>query len=320
MLADVLRRVLPRLAAPEAVFAFGQDWGFSGSGTAMLFRSDDGGENWYRLSPNPLDDSIGTTRRALYFHELGMFVAGHDFGNVSYSHDGESWSVHYGLLSDNDQNGFAYSPSLGRFVVSGYEGEVFYSDDQLQNFTEVSNPDVARTYGMAYSEVAGVFVAVANESADSSDGTSWTDRGQIGSGTSAHWDAVWVPWLERFVVPGSSGRIFTSPDGVSWTQQSVPVSTRLFGVAASDDLVVAVNSDTGDALTSEDGENWTVRSISGPSSLVRVVYSWEHQRFIAAGYNSSDGMVVYSDDGISWSAGAGSDLSDSERITAVAAA
>ena len=135
-----------------------------------------------------------------------------------------------------------------------------------------------------------------------------------GSGT--HWtlrQAAWstddfrgVAWSgTQFVTVGSdSGHILTSPDSVTWTQQTSGSSTPLNGVAWGGHQFVAVGSG-GTVLTSPDGVTWTSRNSGTTASLSDVI--WAGNRFVAIGtsYNDSTGynnIVLTSPDGVNWTA------------------
>ena len=75
-------------------------------------------------------------------------------------------------------------------------------------------------------------------------GTTWTLRSSGGTDLSgvAHGNSL-------FVAVGKSGTILTSPDGVSWNQQTSGTSSELKGVAHGNSLFVAVGK-SGTILTS----------------------------------------------------------------------
>lgn len=120
------------------------------------------------------------------------------------------------------------------------------------------------------------------------------------------------------VAVGEGGRILRSPNlstnvvstnasgvvstnsvslwGVVWTQAgAVPVSGDLQGIAASEDLFVAVGAG-GSILTSPDGNGWTRRS--SPTSRYLSSVAKTPSGWVAAG---DLGTMIRSPDGISWS-------------------
>ena len=122
----------------------------------------------------------------------------------------------------------------------------------------------------------------------------WTAR-TFGGGvlTSVVWSGT------QFVAVGlvqSDGIIYTSPDGITWTSQTVNASSpsSLHGVAWSDiqTQFVAVG-DNGTVLTSSDGVTWTTRN----SGATLFGVAWSGTNFVAVGYG---GGIYTSPDGVTW--------------------
>ena len=94
--------------------------------------------------------------------------------------------------------------------------------------------------------------------------------------------------------------VYTSPDGVEWTEQFLPTSIWLpksywlEGVTYGNGLFVAVGW-IGAIFTSPDGVNWTSRFSPTFSPLYSVTYG--NGRFVAVGYN---GTILTSPDGETW--------------------
>jgi hypothetical protein len=123
----------------------------------------------------------------------------------------------------------------------------------------------------------------------------WTPR-TFGGGTltSVIWSGtkfVAVGW-----VPGPFGVVYTSPDGVTWTAQTVTPtpSSVLNGVTWSGTQFVVVGV-SGTVLTSPDGVTWTTRASGASLSGV----AWSGTNFAAVGPN---GVIVTSPDGVTWTA------------------
>jgi hypothetical protein len=88
--------------------------------------------------------------------------------------------------------------------------------------------------------------------------------------------------------------ILTSPDGISWSQRSSPVTTFLSSAAEGPSGWI-VSGDFGTILTSSDGDRWTVRN----SGVTNWIYSvrYANSMFVAVG---EAGLILTSPDGISW--------------------
>jgi len=159
-----------------------------------------------------------------------------------------------------------------------------WSADDAASWTTVNLPTYANGSGgswsgLAYSPTLNMFVAIANGGDNNNNNVARsTDNGQSWTGTAVPNQNTWtmngVCWagmLGLFVIvtsagPTTSTRVLTSPDGVSWTARSLPVTgVALNSVCWSSDLglLVAVG-DNNAVYTSPDGINWTQRT--GPTN------------------------------------------------------
>jgi hypothetical protein len=96
---------------------------------------------------------------------------------------------------------------------------------------------------------------------------------------------------------GDSGRIFTSPDGVTWTRQmsgTTPPNHGLNAVAWGQNTFVAVG-DSGTILTSSDGSTWAAQNSGIYDAINQVVYG--ANKFLACTWFDT---VLTSSNGASW--------------------
>lgn len=100
----------------------------------------------------------------------------------------------------------------------------------------------------------------------------------------------------KFVACGSVGRIFSSTDGQNWATSNVGTSNQLNRIIYANNLFVVV-SHSGYIYTSPDGDTWTLRNSGTTQDLEDVI--WDGSQFVAVGWN---GAVCTSPDGITWSA------------------
>lgn len=89
-------------------------------------------------------------------------------------------------------------------------------------------------------------------------GDSWTVQS---SGTTLIFISV-VWFINKFVAVGQSGIIYTSPNGVTWTQRTSNTTSNLLEVSSSGNLCVAVGGQTNNIVYSTDGITWTLGSTS----------------------------------------------------------
>ncbi|OIO61399.1 MAG: hypothetical protein AUJ55_00160, partial [Proteobacteria bacterium CG1_02_64_396] len=128
----------------------------------------------------------------------------------------------------------------------------------------------------------------------SSDGATWSKT--LTGSTSASWTLNSVLWDGvQWVVAGMGGQIFTSPDGITWTERSTGVHDKLSRGVKGNGLFVAVG-DAGRIVTSPDGLTWTPQT-SGTTASLRDV-TWTGTQFVAVG---ASGALLTSPDGVVWS-------------------
>ena len=111
-----------------------------------------------------------------------------------------------------------------------------------------------------------------------------------------------------FAAVGASGAIFTSPDGITWTNQSTPAgfATDLYavtGYAANQNNPTTPNlhwvavGDAGGSVYSTDGITWTIGGASTLTSQPLRSITQSAGRFIAVG---DAGTILSSTDGNTW--------------------
>lgn len=99
-----------------------------------------------------------------------------------------------------------------------------------------------------------------------------------------------------FIAVGNIGKIITSVNGSTWTERTSGVSVPLYGVTSGAGQIVAVGAN-GTIVTSANGTTWTVRASSVTADLYGVAVS--NAGFLAVG---DAGAAAASNDGVAWSA------------------
>ncbi len=108
-----------------------------------------------------------------------------------------------------------------------------------------------------------------------------------------------------FVAVGPAGKIFTSPDGINWTQRS-PATADLYGVAAltgnvnnpgaSAQVFIAVGAG-GAVARSTDGITWNTTVVYNPGVPTLRSVAFSGSVFVAVG---DTGRIQTSPDGVTW--------------------
>jgi hypothetical protein len=123
--------------------------------------------------------------------------------------------------------------------------------------------------------------------------TPWTQQtssfGTTSLSRSAYGDGLWV-------ATGETGKLATSPDGITWTQRTSSFGGNVIqDVAYNNGLFVAVG-DSGKLATSPDGITWTQQTSSfGTTNILSVAYG--NGLWVATG---GTGKLATSPDGITW--------------------
>ena len=222
----------------------------------------------------------------------GLFVVTCSDGSIFTSTAGDHWKQQSSPVTTALRD---VAWGEGRFLAVGYKGNLITSVDGTAWGSErsgVGNDLKAVAAGGGRMVVLGSGHTVVV----SEDGMNWMARNQH----SVLMNAV-VYAGGQYVSVGSaplggSSHIFTSPDGMVWTQRVSSISQRLNGVAYGQGLYVAVG-DAGTILSSSDGITWRKRDYppGGLSRLWDVTFA--AGRFVAVG---DGGHVVTSTDGITW--------------------
>ena len=74
-----------------------------------------------------------------------------------------------------------------------------------------------------------------------------------------------------WVAAGASGRLATSPDGATWTQQTSSFGTYDIGAVAHDGTQWVAAGASGKLATSPDGATWTPQTSSFGTTTIRAV-------------------------------------------------
>jgi len=136
----------------------------------------------------------------------------------------------------------------------------------------------------------------------SSNGISWQIH-TLPSSTNRSWQSI-AYGNGIFIAVGDNlangtNIIFISSDGINWTQQAMPVSSRWMAVAYGNGTFVAIAEGTGIAAASSDGITWNQSTLPNNSQWFSITYG--RGMFVAASWtiNNSD-IIATSADGITW--------------------
>lgn len=205
-----------------------------------------------------------------YGNSLWVSVAASSFNSsnvnrVMTSSNGTSWSVVSGLSGDLNLTGWQ---------------DVTYGDGK---FVAVGLVQGGGSYSTMYS----------------TNGTTWTGNN---FSTGSPIEAYGVVYANNKFVVAAGEQIQTSPDGITWTQRSLPGYWN--SVAYGNGVFVAVAIGGAKRVAySTDGESWSYANTASFDSAVWYDVAYTNGSFVAV--SDSATAAIYSTDGINWTASAG---------------
>ena len=165
----------------------------------------------------------------LYSPALSMTVVATNGGTIARSKDnGVIWIQAPTIFSGDSFLGGCWSDELGKFFLTTFSGNIYYSDDG-STWTAAATPSFSGDpiYWVTWSAMAGKLVAVGGsfstpKIAYSTDGITWTQAGTVAlSGARANYVAYSTE-IGKFVAVGNGGQIAHSSDGDVWTLAGTP--------------------------------------------------------------------------------------------------
>lgn len=138
------------------------------------------------------------------------------------------------------------------WVLTGRNNPVIKYSTNGTSFTNVTTPRINFNAVYVSSNATGTVVATGYDGAriasSSDNGVTWTSRITSGSvGYLSYWDGT------NFHADISGGSYYRSPDGISWTSYTKPLSTRIEQMASNGSILVAAGSGTNTLTYSTNG-------------------------------------------------------------------
>ena len=259
----------------------------------------------YELSDSPttllLESGYDAFKSVCYGN--GVYIAVEQNGFIYGSMDGNDWRL-IGSQYDSNFAGVVYGNNT--FVILSSNSNRIYSSVDGRSWFD-NNPFDATCIGSSIAYGNGKFVCVIKndnyinsvyELYHSEDGNNWSLCSINTFGTH---DAIVRYCNDKFIVVSSNGDIYTSTDGVSWsnggTLPNISIPADITYGDGKYILVLSESSDDNLILYSTDLSNWTASMLNHDLSLYSVTYG--NGIFIAVGL---EGYVFKSLDGIIWDA------------------
>ena len=254
--------------------------GSDGSTTELLLTSSDG-ITWTQQATEGVSGWV-----CLYVNALKQII-GIQTGIISTSYDGITWNLltfFAGTLTR-----VFYIEQIKKYVLLG-TSTICTSEDGVN--WEIQSEYNGTKYGFAYSDSLGIYVIAGSKLLTSSDMSSWTETNRDGGNAVCYSEE-----LGLFVCVGSVGRILTSPDGTTWTEQTSGVNVTLECIIYKNGLFVVAGA-SGTILTSPDGITWTQQTSGVSSALEGISFAENTELFVVVGRYSN--VILTSADGVNW--------------------
>ena len=227
-------------------------WIIAANGTNLVADSTDNGRTW-------LNRGAGNYNRWDYaFNEtdsVGIFVG--SGGNIWRSTNGTTWAQSTYTAIGTTTNGtatlrcggFATIDTTDTFVSAGDGGVIVYSTDNAVTWTQVS--DITNT--LVFNKIK------------------------------------WVGGsINKFILGGNTNILYTSPDGITWTQQTISGSTgNIQDIVTDDTNETIVIGSSGGVTYSTNATTWTFLAFGG--GILSVNYDATNSKFLGV----SDSRYFY---------------------------
>lgn len=203
----------------------------------------------------------------------GFYVAAGDFGTILTSGNGVDWTLELTPPVVTNTTLLGVGGNTNLLLAVGDGGAIIYSPNA---FTNIVVTNQYGTFTQSVSTLGVVWYAVP------------------AGPTTNDLQGVAVLSNSLFVITGTRGSIFTSPDGTNWTARMSGTTNVLSCVTEWPGGLVA-SGDNGTLLTSPDAITWTKRTVSTTNWLFRA--RWLNNSLVAVGQN---GTILTSPNATNW--------------------
>ncbi len=194
----------------------------TGNSSALVATSTDAKTWTTRTTP-----SNNRWRSITWSSSLNLFVACAEFtartNNIMTSPDGISWTARTTPVSDVWYV-VKWSPELNIFVALSRTRAIVSSNGTTWTSYTITTP--SNPFVIEWSPTLNMFVVVFSSTSavlTSSNGTTWTTTNVSNVSISSPRSIIWSTKFQKFCLLCANNLAFTSPDGINWTSQTLPI-------------------------------------------------------------------------------------------------
>ena len=243
------------------------------------------------------DLRFNAVKMPLYFFEIiynGSIYVGTSYNGIYYSYDCNTWNL---IGISGYFYSVTYSEDLKLFCTVGAYGKIYTSPDGITWTQQAGSTFYNYTLrSVCWSSDLNLFIAVGYQTIlYSINGKDWT---RLAFSSDNFYCVKYIHKLEKFFAVCDGGKIYSSSNGLSWTNIATVDSVSLKSITYSEELeLLCTVGSNGSIYTSSDETSWTSQTSGTTAELNCVVVIDVLSLFVAVG---SSGTILTSSDGTNW--------------------
>lgn len=209
-------------------------------------------------------------------------------------------------ITSHSTNGYTIaiseSPSSGNNILTSSDGGETWSSHKISETITFNKIIYANGKYIAVGNSGKIIYSTVEKPSQTSH---WTI---ITTSPTSNWNSI--TYGNGYYIIISNTGVMVSSNGISWTSKTIYSSTTWKDICYSDDLktFVVISSSNFSAYSRYNGDEWTLINTVPSGGWNSIIWSSKIKKFVSVA-GSGDNRIVYSSDGITWTALSDSSLS-----------